>query len=78
MFIAAGRVCVIQEVNNSFSFKEKLFNIKKICSDKDLQMVLPRYPIQKLPVSKFLMAYLMKRKNAILIYLVIKAKYLRH
>ena len=78
MFIAAGRVCVIQEVNNSFSFKEKLFNIKKICSDKDLQMVLLRYPIQKLPVSKFLMAYLMKRKNAILIYLVIKAKYLRH
>ena len=41
-------------------------------------MVLLRYPIQKLPVSKFLMAYLMKRKNAILIYLVIKAKYLRH
>ena len=70
-FIAAARVCLIQETLGGSRIK----GIKEICKDNLLQAVLCGYPWQKLPIKKCFFAFLMRYKLNWMIYLVVKLVY---
>ncbi|MGE5627287.1 MAG: glycosyltransferase [Solirubrobacterales bacterium] len=72
-FIAASRICIIQEGANSNNIGKLkvLENINSICCDPILQNVLNNYPIFKLPVKQRIFSIFTKyRKSKILLLLV--------
>lgn len=62
MFIARSRICILHEAQQKRKTKEVLERIKVIVNDKELQHVLNKYPIKKLPVKKRIFAYAEKLK----------------
>lgn len=77
MFIAASRVCLIQEAkhcsySNLFS---TLARMKKICKNINLSSVLTSYPWQKFPLKKRFFTFLMKHKLVVLQLIIVKAEY---
>ena len=48
--------------------------IAAICEDEDLQKILHRYPIRKLPLQQFAVAFLMKNKLCSILMLLLRLK----
>ncbi len=74
MFIAASRVCIMQEIYHykEMGIKECFHNLHIINRDDVLQSVIASYPWRRLPLSKKIMCFLMKNDMAILEFLLVK------
>lgn len=79
MFIAASRVCIIQEVYHSKSvgIRAALQGIRSICEDEMLQNVLEEYPWNRLPLKKKIFAFFMQKKMAFAQFLMVRLMYLQ-
>ena len=64
MFIAASRVCIMQEVNHMKinGVKQTYQNIKDICRDEILDEILTYYPWKKFTFKKKVFTFFMKNK----------------
>lgn len=74
MFIAASRVCIIQEVNNIkvFGFFKAYRNIKNICRDEILVDILNNYPWNKFTFKKRVFTIFMKYRMVLLQLVFVK------
>lgn len=74
MFVAAARVCVIQEVKHMsvYTFRETIKNINVICKDDVLQKVMQNYSGENLSFKKIFFNFLMKHNFVLLQILAIK------
>lgn len=70
MFFVNVKSCVSQEANPNFDFrlKQRLSNIKSICSDSVLQKVIREYPVNKLGFAQKTFLLLVKQKCAMALY----------
>ena len=50
---------------------EVLKGLKEICEDKELNLILDRYPLRKLPFKYYLIAFLMKNKRYRLLQIIL-------
>lgn len=73
MLIARARVFVRQMAHSKKQIGKKAIikGIKEVCADKELQDILKRYSIWKLPKKYAAVAYLMKKKYAFLLNILL-------
>lgn len=79
MFIAASRVCIIQEVFHAknIGIRGALREICCICRDETLRKVLREYPWQRLPFKKRVFAHFMQKNCPVLQFLIVRLMYLK-
>lgn len=73
-FIAASRVCIIQEGMNGHGIR----GIREITSDELLQDVLKKYPWRKFKFKKMIFSFGMRYRLNVFLYLLIRCAYRRN
>lgn len=76
IYFVSARGCIAQETNsnNGFTFKQRIYHIRKICMDDILQNTIDRYPVKKLGFAQRGFLYMVKHKwcSALYIYFLLK------
>ncbi len=75
LFLGRVRTCLQQEVHiSNKSVLEIIKRIKSICNEEMVITALSDYPIDRLPVCTKVFSYLLKYRQATIIYLLLKIK----
>ena len=68
------RRCISQEVNVNSNKKIVKFNIKQICKDELIQLVIKRFDNKKTQVTKRMVNSFIKYKIIVALYCIFKVK----
>ena len=68
-----ARTAIIDNISqHNISFRSKLTAIREIINEKHVRNSLEKYPINKLPIQWKIFAYLLKWKQVIILYILLK------